>query len=93
MPPVPREDTNMQTETLNAILAESTKEPPELPRLTVAQTFVHYNRLRLSLNHAVNACSLVPDSSTNDVAAQLKEIITRCEIAIKTANRMLEANR
>lgn len=78
---------------LETIVAQSVAEPPELPRLTVAQTFIHYQRLATSLENATDELKRIPTAQTDRVTECLKDIVKQCETAIKTANRMLEANR
>lgn len=78
---------------LSQVLAEALSEPPELPRLTVAQTFVHFQRMHTALENAMHECSQVPAATQADCSQHLKDLIRYCETAIKTANRMLEANR
>ena len=78
---------------LSHVLAEALNDPPELPRLTVAQTFVHYQRLALAIENAGDELKRIPTAQPDRVTECLKDIVRQCEIAIKTAQRMLEGNR
>lgn len=80
--------------TLENIVTESTKEPIELPRLTVQATFLTYGRIGTQLGLAADAYKALPDSITVQAATEsLREIIKACDATIKYANRLLEGNR
>lgn len=80
--------------TLEQITAAATAEPVELPRLTVANTFVTYNRLVAQLRVAGELGVHLPDCNTpQDSDACLKDLVKACESVIRYANRLLEANR
>jgi hypothetical protein len=78
---------------IDKILDQSTAEPPELPRLTVAVTFNTYQRLHDAIESAQHYCGQVPTATPGDCTQHLKDIIKQCEGAIKHAARLLEANR
>jgi len=78
---------------LDSILAKHAEEPPELPRLTVANTFLTYQRIGMALETACARFKALPDvKSQQDSNEALKELIKSCEAAIKHAARLLEAN-
>lgn len=79
--------------TLDAILTESALEPVELPRMTTSMVFTHYNRLGTQLESAIRSFKALPDASPQGCTDELKELVKACENAIRTAQRLLEANR
>jgi hypothetical protein len=83
----------MSDNNLQAIVDVASQEPPELPRLTVANTFI-YQRVGIALVRAVKeAFDKIPDSTPVGCTDELKSLIKECEGVIKGAARLLEANR
>jgi hypothetical protein len=78
---------------LDSIVSASEVESPDLPRLTVANTFIHYMRLCAALERASEICKRIPESNPQNCTDALKDLVKTCESAIKTATRLLEANR
>lgn len=79
---------------VEAIARLTEAESPELPRLTVSNTFTAYNSMLLALRNAGDAASKVPESnSLQSTTDALKDVVRYCEGAIKHAQRLLEANR
>ena len=69
-------------------------DPPELPRLTVAQTFITYQRMGKALETACASYKALPDvNSVQDGASTLTDLIRACEAVIKHAQRLQEGNR
>ena len=79
--------------TLDAIVTNAQSEPVELPRLTTANVFTHYARLGSALERAADAFKKIPDATDRSLTDELKELMKACDVAIKTAARLLEANR
>jgi hypothetical protein len=80
--------------TLNQIVDDQTAEVPELPRLPVADTFIAFNRMGVSLDNARESFKKIPETASRDqVTAHLKDIVKFCAATIKTAERLLEANK
>ena len=78
---------------LDTLATQAAQEPPELPRLTVSNTFIHYARLGAALARAMEAYKKLPDAPPQGCTDDLKDLIKNCDAAIKTATRLLEANR
>jgi hypothetical protein len=83
----------MSDNNLQAIVDVASQEPPELPRLTVANTFIYYQRVGIALVRAKEAFDKIPDSTPVGCTDELKSLIKECEGVIKGAARLLEANR
>jgi hypothetical protein len=81
-------DTNLM-----AVLAAEEREPVDLPRLTTANLFTHYMRIGKALNQAIEAYKALPDAAPKACDSALLDIAKQCDIASKTAMRLLEANR
>jgi hypothetical protein len=78
---------------VDSIVAKSAEESPDLPRLTVANTFMTYQRLGGQLEAACGHYKALPDAKHSlDTTNGLKELIRACEAAVKHATRLLEAN-
>ena len=81
------------TTALDSIVAKATEEPAELPRLTVANTFLTYQRVGIQLENACAKYKALPEAkSQQDSNDSLKELIRAAEAAIKHCSRLLEAN-
>jgi hypothetical protein len=79
---------------LGKVTASMSADPPELPRLTVAQTFITYQRIGTALESACAGYKELPNvSSVDDGRRALTDIIRGCEAVIKHAQRLLEGNR
>ena len=78
---------------LESMVAGSDQEPVDLPRLTVADVFGHYERMGAALERAIDAYKGLPKASQQQSVTSLKDITKACDSVIKTATRMLEANR
>jgi len=81
------------TNLLAAIAANEEKVAPDLPRLTTAGVFVHYQRLGKALEQAVDAYKRLPDMVPKTSDEVLLEIAKQCDAASKLAMRLLEANK
>jgi len=78
---------------LDSILAKHAEEPPELPRLTVSQAFITYERAGIQLEAACALYKQLPKVSSVQAGNEvLKDFIKAAEAAIKHAARLLEAN-
>lgn len=77
---------------LGAIIDNAAREPADLPRLPAAQVFIHYARLGAALERAAASYKHIPACTPQCVTDELKELVKACEIAIKTAQRMIESN-
>ncbi len=78
---------------LDAIVAQQSAEPPELPRLTTAQVFFTYVQLGAQLDVAKDKYKAIPCAAPMNCTEHLKDIVKACEAAIAKAQRLLEANR
>lgn len=84
----------MSPSSLDKIVVEQSAEAPELPRLPVADTFMTFNRMGVQLDNARESFKKIPETASRDqVTAHLKDIVKFCNAAVKTAERLLEANR
>jgi hypothetical protein len=77
---------------MDSIVAKS-EDGPELPRLTVSNTFITYQRIGVALESACTEYKALPDAkSQQDTTERLKQLIRACEGIMKHATRLLEAN-
>lgn len=80
--------------TLEQIAETTTAEPIELPRLTVANTFITYNRLMDQLRNAAEAGQKLPTCNLPlESVEALKAIVRASEAVIKYAGRLIEASK
>jgi hypothetical protein len=83
----------MNREIFDRAVGKHSEEAPDLPRLTVANTFLTYQRVGIQLEQACTRYKALPDAkSQQDTTEGLKELIRSLEAAAKHAARLLEAN-
>lgn len=78
---------------LDAIAKAAEQEPVDLPRLTAANVLIHVARIGTCLEIAVNEYRKIPEAKQNSFDPILRNLIGQCETVIKTASRLIEANR
>jgi hypothetical protein len=78
---------------LEAIVTEETKEPPELPRLTSSDVFVHYWRIGNALTQSAKAHQDLLEAQPKHATELLLQIAQNGEQMTKWAMRLLMANR